>query len=58
MWGTPDEGEDDEEKETFDKNGKRGECGGTPDEDDEETDKKVSKKTREILSSLDLTPKT
>ena len=28
--------------------------GGTPDEDDQETDKKVSKKTREMLNSLDI----
>jgi len=44
----------------LDKNGKRGECGGTSDEEenDEEVDKRVAKKLKTILNTLDLTPKT
>jgi len=39
---------------------KRGECGGTSDEEenDEEVDKRVAKKLKTILNTLDLTPKT
>ena len=59
---TPDESEEDDEEEeqldNIDKNGKRAKSGATPDESEEETEKKVAKKTREILNSLDLTPKT
>jgi len=56
-----------EDEEPLDKNGKRGTCGGTEDEDeedeeededDEKTDNKVAQKVKQILSSLDLTPKT
>ena len=58
-----------EEDEPLDKNGKRGTCEGTKDEeededeeegenDDEKTDSKVAQKVKQILSSLDLTPKT
>jgi hypothetical protein len=41
----------------LDKNGKRGECGGTSDEEenDEEVDKRVAKKLKTILNTLDLT---
>ena len=51
---------DDEDEEQLDKNGKRGECGGTSDEEenDEEVDKRVAKKLKTILNTLDLTPKT
>ena len=47
---------DDEDEQVLDKNGKRGECGTTSDE--EEIDKRVAKKLKKILSTLDLTPKT
>ena len=40
----------------LDHNGKRGECGATSDE--EEVDKRVAKKLKTILSTLDLTSKT
>ena len=44
-----------EDEEPLDKNGKRGTCGGTEDEDE---DDEVAQKVKQILSSLDLTPKT
>ena len=49
-----------DEEEQLDKNGKRVECGGTSDEEenDEEVDKRVAKKLKTILNTLDLTPKT
>ncbi len=51
---------DDEDEEQLDKNGKRGECGGTSDEEEneEEVDKRLAKRLKTILNTLDLTPKT
>ena len=44
----------------MDKNGKRGVCGATSDEEEnnEEVDKRVAKKLKTILNTLELTPKT
>ncbi len=49
-----------DEDEILDKNGKRGECGATSDEEEnnEEVDKRVAKKLKTILNTLELTPKT